>query len=186
MIKQRRISSILRAIRYPWLRYLVGALAHVLLFYSILQLTVYFPFKFRNPPSRLGDGILDVLIWNPVRHYSVATLIMLGVEGFLVGRFTKLSVGMAALLPAFLLGLISALEMELVPGTHNLWGIEVVLYFLNFTAPIFVGGMLGRWFRKQREKPKKPAGCRRCRYDLRGNVSGVCPECGLVLFEPQR
>jgi len=111
---------------------------------------------------------------------------MLGVEGFLVGRFTKLSVGMAALLPALLLGLISAIEMALVPGTHSIWGLEVAVYFLIFTVPILVGGMLGRWFRKQQEPPMKPTGCRRCRYDLTGNVSGVCPECGLVLFEPQR
>lgn len=24
--------------------------------------------------------------------------------------------------------------------------------------------------------------CVRCRYDLRGNVSGTCPECGMPIF----
>lgn len=27
----------------------------------------------------------------------------------------------------------------------------------------------------------KPHQCARCHYDLRGNISGVCPECGLLL-----
>ena len=29
-----------------------------------------------------------------------------------------------------------------------------------------------------RNRPPKPGHCRSCRYDLTGNVSGVCPECG--------
>ena len=29
-----------------------------------------------------------------------------------------------------------------------------------------------------RDRPSPPGHCPRCRYDLTGNVSGVCPECG--------
>lgn len=29
-----------------------------------------------------------------------------------------------------------------------------------------------------------PSACTRCRYDLTGNVSGVCPECGREILEP--
>jgi hypothetical protein len=32
--------------------------------------------------------------------------------------------------------------------------------------------------RYRRRKPKYPNGCRQCGYDLTGNVSGNCPECG--------
>ena len=31
---------------------------------------------------------------------------------------------------------------------------------------------------KSRRNPHAPRICRRCGYDLTGNVSGVCPECG--------
>jgi hypothetical protein len=30
-----------------------------------------------------------------------------------------------------------------------------------------------------RDRPAKPGCCRRCGYDLTGNISGVCPECGM-------
>ncbi len=34
-----------------------------------------------------------------------------------------------------------------------------------------------------RERRRVPAGhCWNCRYDLTGNVSGVCPECGKAAF----
>jgi hypothetical protein len=46
------------------------------------------------------------------------------------------------------------------------------------------GGLLGYgvhqlWGAVRRRSPRyKPGRCRSCGYDLTGNVSGVCPECG--------
>jgi hypothetical protein len=35
------------------------------------------------------------------------------------------------------------------------------------------------WYRSWRDRHRIPVGhCRNCGYDLTGNVSGVCPECG--------
>jgi hypothetical protein len=39
------------------------------------------------------------------------------------------------------------------------------------------------WQRDHREP--RPGFCRACDYDLTGNVSGVCPECGLEIMAPR-
>jgi hypothetical protein len=69
----------------------------------------------------------------------------------------------------------------------------------GFTLPIWRTSMYGRWilvplwapfvglllfaavvFWRNRRRPA-PGHCHRCGYNLTGNVSGICPECGLVL-----
>lgn len=49
--------------------------------------------------------------------------------------------------------------------------IPLWLPLVLFAAPALVG-----WWRRCRHMP--PGLCRRCRYDLRENASGRCPECG--------
>jgi predicted Zn-ribbon and HTH transcriptional regulator len=39
--------------------------------------------------------------------------------------------------------------------------------------------------RKNPDMSKKVL-CIKCGYDLRGNVSGICPECGTEMLEEQR
>ena len=65
------------------------------------------------------------------------------------------------------------------------------IVFLLYEAPLLASGLtitailwgatgsLFGWpgFRP----PPKPNECKRCRYDLTGNTSGVCPECGVVI-----
>jgi hypothetical protein len=36
------------------------------------------------------------------------------------------------------------------------------------------------WYR---DRPMPPGHCTRCGYDLTGNVSGICPECGVPIPE---
>jgi hypothetical protein len=54
------------------------------------------------------------------------------------------------------------------------------LWFLLAVAAGYPGWVIGSWLSKRRErKQRRQAGhCRRCGYDLTGNMSGVCPECG--------
>jgi hypothetical protein len=40
-------------------------------------------------------------------------------------------------------------------------------------------------WRRDRQRPR-PGFCQRCDYDLTGNVSGRCPECGLEIAEPTK
>jgi hypothetical protein len=68
-------------------------------------------------------------------------------------------------------------------GDRFLWSVEWPQYFsLNlFIVPLWIPFLLiaaptaWLWWRDSRVPPGH---CRACRYDLTGNTSGVCPECG--------
>lgn len=62
-------------------------------------------------------------------------------------------------------------------GSNDAW-ILILLWF-----PLTVIGVptLLAW-RRDRRVP--PGHCRKCRYDLTGNESGVCPECGTAVKKP--
>ncbi len=47
----------------------------------------------------------------------------------------------------------------------------VVLLLSAYPVPMLAYGLL-------RRKPIPPGHCEKCGYNLKGNVSGVCPECG--------
>jgi len=49
--------------------------------------------------------------------------------------------------------------------------------WLLFLTSVLPTGVL--WNRDRRRA--RPGLCSRCGYDLKGNLSGVCPECGLVI-----
>jgi hypothetical protein len=39
---------------------------------------------------------------------------------------------------------------------------------------------------ERRKHGRRPGRCPRCKYDLTGNVSGVCPECGTQVAPDER
>jgi hypothetical protein len=54
--------------------------------------------------------------------------------------------------------------------------------FPSLLLAVSVYAFYNHWFRPRTAYP--PAGhCRRCGYNLTGNVSGVCPECGTPVPE---
>lgn len=57
-----------------------------------------------------------------------------------------------------------------------------VLFMLLAAYPIvaFVRGPVRHW---RHRRLKKRGSCIRCAYDLTGNVTGVCPECGTAISE---
>ncbi len=74
------------------------------------------------------------------------------------------------------------------PGSHWLWRFEVrsfrpygwivdVPLWAPFMVLVAATGML--WYFDRRRFP--PDHCQYCGYDLTGNVSGRCPECGTVV-----
>lgn len=48
-------------------------------------------------------------------------------------------------------------------------------------VPLVTGYASGRVFLRWTRPPKKTGHCGNCGYNLQGNVSGVCPECGARL-----
>jgi hypothetical protein len=61
-----------------------------------------------------------------------------------------------------------------VSGFGNL-PLMIGLRLLGYVIPILIFGLLTRWYAPVRIPPGH---CRKCGYNLTGNVSGVCPECG--------
>lgn len=57
-------------------------------------------------------------------------------------------------------------------GVPGLWALWIPVWLLIVLPAIPLSWLL------LRRRPIPPGHCRKCSYDLRGNVSGVCPECG--------
>jgi hypothetical protein len=83
----------------------------------------------------------------------------------------------------------------------SVWQIRTGAYVVNFRQPeMGVNGIglpdpwvfpvdfailptiwLINWGFRRVRRPVQPGVCRKCGYNLTGNVSGVCPECGTVI-----
>lgn len=81
--------------------------------------------------------------------------------------------------------------LSATPQNQNLgFGAVVVLFFLSFLFAGFIGAwMFGRLTPYsqggRKHKRKIPHGhCQNCGYDLTGNVSGRCSECGMKIESP--
>lgn len=66
---------------------------------------------------------------------------------------------------------------------HSFWKLEIPLWcpmalFVPYPAIAFIRGPLRRWRRRRKGL------CLACGYDLTGNMSGVCPECGTQIKKP--
>ena len=61
-------------------------------------------------------------------------------------------------------------------------GVEVPHWFLTLTFAVLPAIWLFKWNRRRKLGPNA---CPACGYDLTGNESGVCPECGVGL-DPKR
>ncbi|MFO0973029.1 MAG: hypothetical protein U1A27_06275 [Phycisphaerae bacterium] len=82
----------------------------------------------------------------------------------------------------FLLGQIAETTAKLITGDWpSYW--EADLYYLVAHALQTAAGLYllfgGRPVRRLLERALADGGCRECGYDLTGNASGRCPECGV-------
>ena len=68
------------------------------------------------------------------------------------------------------------LTPTLLPGWESIFGHRLLL--LPLWPFVLLSALVAGWlWRRDRPRPG-PGHCQRCGYNLRGNVSGVCPECG--------
>lgn len=56
----------------------------------------------------------------------------------------------------------------------------VALGAASLIVPVGTAVAYYRWRMRIQRRPPRGPGCKRCGYDLTGNVSGVCPECGTI------
>jgi len=71
-------------------------------------------------------------------------------------------------------------------GDHPMVWLDIPLWTVVALCVLPLAGMRigGRWrCYWQRFHAKRKGHCRRCGYDLTGNVSGICPECGTSIPE---
>jgi hypothetical protein len=75
--------------------------------------------------------------------------------------------------------LTSRLGFDAANVHYPTWAISGVLapaWFLALVAAALPAAWVLRW--RRRRRIRRPGLCRSCGYDLTGNLSGVCPECG--------
>ena len=63
------------------------------------------------------------------------------------------------------------------------WSFQATITWVCCTPLAFVGIATAAFWYLDRPLPP-PGHCQKCGYDLTGNVSGRCPECGTVINAP--
>lgn len=162
------------------LRMAVQAFSYLVLF--LISLTFHRIFSLEPVGTFLEfESFLSFYLWGAINDLSPLNAIFALVLAFLSGRYTRLPVLIIGLLPPCFLAAMAMLEMQIVPGSHNILGIEVGFNLLFIGLPLLLSATFGRIWLKKSTRPKSSqayAPCAHCLYDLTGNVSGTCPECG--------
>jgi hypothetical protein len=61
----------------------------------------------------------------------------------------------------------------------SFWLVGAPIWLIACATAIFPVVQFGRW--RQRQRSRKVRACSKCGYNLTGNISGVCPECGTAI-----
>jgi hypothetical protein len=108
-------------------------------------------------------------------YYSALTCATALLPTYLLARLVS-SHGMAVWAGSAA-GILMLQGLRIVPGRNDL----ALIYLL---VPPIAGLTAAIVDSFTRPKPPRPGRCRSCDYDLTGNVSGVCPECGMQINAP--
>jgi hypothetical protein len=116
--------------------------------------------------------------WGMPIRYSLGPVNQGDIEGVVVGDATRMNHANPVMTnvfpPSYPLPKMGPLQYEVTKTlTVWLWGVAALLLIYPIAA--FIRGPVRRWRRRRRGL------CRHCGYDLTGNVSGVCPECGKTI-----
>lgn len=136
------------------------------------------------PPSATGE--LSLPLWIPAMLPIAAALLMASVRGRGLRRSRWNSLKLTVLIALIVPGLTAALDamvpnLRLTFPSHVTWvtvlALAVSPWFAAFAATHLV---------QKRLSQRCLSGCNVCGYDLTGNVSGRCPECGASVAEDFR
>jgi hypothetical protein len=139
--------------------------------------------------SGLTASILLLVLWPVSAHYSTAfTTKKAGIIGIIEGGQLRCTAKRGR--PVYGDAAIFSLTIVRSPGTGYLKkeiSVKASNEYVTLRVPLWVI-VLGVglptaalfWLGRKRIKPGH---CAKCQYDLRGNVSGVCPECGTPVAE---
>lgn len=67
------------------------------------------------------------------------------------------------------------------PRLPSYWTVIVPFWLAASVSCLLPLRAIAVWWRRHRRGRPQAGACRRCRYDLTGNLSGVCPECGSAI-----
>ena len=163
------------------IRIVAESLGHLVACLFILHVSAFITHG-TNLLMKVGSGgFLNDVLWIPINQVSALTLALIIVEAYLVGRYFALPIFLTSCLPPCSLVIISGIELEMVPGSHNLWGIEAAIYILFLGPPFLIAGSFGRCVKGKVNKSPAEGCCFRCGYNLTGNTSGSCPECNTAV-----
>lgn len=149
------LPPILRLRKRPAPKWLIGTLLATCIFFAALWIMSHlalFTFDATQVHLRLSNGSVMIIL---DRHRTLTTLPW--------GAGWNVQRG----IPGFRFGFVDYLSFR---GGNVMLSLPLTVLIVMFVVPTLV---LARPDRRA-----LPGHCRRCAYDLTGNVSGVCPECG--------
>ena len=129
---------------------------------------------------RITGCHLSLVIWGVLPYIYLFRTVSLSFEQ----GYDRL-LGLVGRIMAFASLIFASIVFLKFSGLHDVRQPQKGYMIMLFVGPVyvFVGGSLilrGLFFLVARSIDKTSSGCacRSCAYDLTGNVSGVCPECG--------
>ena len=137
----------------------------------------YAPIKRTVPPPRLPTAI------STVRHGLIAAIfvIWIGLMFFRPSLRPQRQVWANALLALVMIAIVATALQERQPPAGK-WRLEQASILFCFIAMIVsIWFLVASYMKVRVDHPI----CRRCGYNLTGNQSGVCPECGAPTMMPQ-
>jgi len=124
-------------------------------------------------------------LWVGLLLYAIASVVYGGGEFYAVNAWVPtLTLHPLALVATNMAMHVFSVQIGI--RDSNVFAPAVSLSIFGGAQWYFLGVLVVWLYHRSRRASESDATCRRCGYDLTGNVSGVCPECGMAIPEDVR